>query len=278
MAVFDPSMTANKVADLLPQDALNASGHSPDSPDFVQTKGYVDATRKGRKTAPMPAKLDIDHAHLAKRVRIFNVGPWPQVVPLGSTGTVYIPACPSDKPYVEMISNLHELEIEYYPINQKKEWKELREEGHKIAIEILGEGRNQDRRYSLRKKGVFIAAGEIPTEAEVAQAKKELLPTCQRLVDLMDQLWDRDRKLAYDVYNPSVHGESARILNITGKPWQSTGKVSDSIACPYCDASIKPSAPKCHNCHEVVNAQAYSELKAKMAEQQMEVETAPKKK
>jgi hypothetical protein len=263
MPVFDPTMTADKVAATLPQDALNASGHAPDSPGFVQTKGYYDATRKKRSGPNLPPELEINKKYKKMRVRIFNVGPWAHIVPLGSVGTIYIPACPEDKPYVEMLTELHELEEELYPSRDKKEYKRLQEDGRKMAIEILGEGRNQDRKQSRRNAGVFIAEGEIPTPAEIAEAKRNLLPTCQQMCDYMDRLWDRDRKLAYDVFNPETFGKAARVLNLNGKPWQSSGEPSTNIKCPACRASVEADAPICHNCKGVVNEEAWLALEAK---------------
>ena len=275
MPVFDPSMTAQRAAETLPDDALNASGKPTDAAPFVSTKGYIDATRKTRRGPNVPPELDITKEFKKRRVRIFNVGPWHHVINLGSPGVVYIPPCPEDKPYVEMLTPLHELEEELYPSRDRKEYKRLQDEGRRVAIEILGEGRNQDRKQSKRNVGVFIAAGEIPTEAEIAEAKKALLPTCQRMCDYMDHLWDRDRKLAYDVFNPVTFGAAARILNLTGKPWQSSGEPSTNIKCPACRVSVEPDAPKCFSCGGIVNAEAY--MVWKIRQDEIEAATKPKK-
>ena len=273
MAVFDPTLTAQKAAETLPANALNASGHAADAPGFVQTKGYYDATRKGRGGPVPPPELEITREYKKRRVRIFNVGPWHHVIPCGSAGPFFIPPCPEDKPYVEMLTPLHELEEELYPSRDKKEYKRLQDEGRKMAIDIIGEGRNQDRKQSLRHTGVFIAAGEIPTDQEVAEAKTELIPYCQQMCDYMDRLWDRDRKLAYDVYQAETFGKAARVLNLVGKPWQSQGEPSTNIKCPACRVSVEPDAPICHNCKGIVNQEAYLTWKAQ--QEQAEAATAP---
>jgi hypothetical protein len=265
MAVFDPSMTAQKVADMLPQDAMNASGKPEGSPEFITTKGYFDATRKGRRGPAIPPELEITK-HLKKiRVRIFNAGPWAHVIPLGSIGTAYIPGCPEDKPYVEMLTPLHELEEELYPSQNKKEYKRLQEEGRKMAIEILGEGRNQDRKQSKRHAGVFIAEGEIPTEKEVSAAKKALIGLCKQMVSQMDKVWDRDRKLAYDMFNPETFGKAARVLELTGKqkPWLNQDTPIDAFKCPACRVQCEADAPICHNCKGIVNEEAWMALEAR---------------
>lgn len=278
MAVFDPSLTANKVADMLPADALNASGKPAEAPGFVQTKGHYDATRKNRAQWTKPPRLGIDEGVRNARVRIFNVGPWSHTVPLGSVGVAFIPECPEDKPYVEMLMQLHELETELYPLQREKEYKELREEGRKVAVEILGEGRNQDRKQSRRRMGVFIAAGEIPTEKEVADAKKELIPHCKQMCAFMDKLWDRDRKLAYDVFKPETFGKAARVLELTGKekPWLTQGDPVDAFKCPACRVVVERDAPICYNCKGPVNEEAWLAIQSRR--QELESAAEPKTK
>ena len=280
MPVFDPTMTAQKAAETLPADALNASGHTPDAPEFVSTKGYIDATRKSRRGPMAPPELDIMREFKKQLVHIFNVGPWPHIIPCGSAGTFYIPSCPEDKAYIEMLTPLHVLEEELYPSRDKKEYKRLQDEGRKMAIEIIGEGRNQDRKQSKRHAGVFIAEGEKPTEKELREAHASLNVTCQQMVAYMDQLWERERKLAYDVFNGKTYGAAARVLKLTGKqkPWLSQGDPMDNIECPGCMTSVKAAAPKCHNCGAIVNVQAYADFVARQKEIDLELATAPDKK
>jgi hypothetical protein len=265
MPVFDPSMTADKVASMLPGDALNASGHAPDVAPVFQTKGYIDARRKGNANKlNIPPELGINQQFKVNRVRIFNVGPFPHFVPLGSPGIFFIPACPENKPYVESLTPLHELEEEFYPSRDKREpMKRLQDEGRKIAIEILGEGRNQDKKQSRRRVGVFIAAGEEPTTKEIEAAKAELAKYAVQQVSIMDQAWDRDRKLAYDMFRPETFGACARVLGLTGKdkPWLAQGQPSGEIQCPNCLTSVNPDAPSCYNCGDVVNEEAYKRIK-----------------
>ena len=278
MPVFDPSMTANKVAEMLPADALNASGHAPDTASVFQTKGYIDARRRGRPGPVPPPELDIVKEFKKQRVHIYNVGPFPHIIPCGSAGTFYIPACPADKPYVEMLTPLHVLEEELYPSRDKKEFKRLQDEGRKMAIDLLGEGRNQDKKQSRRRVGVFIAAGDEPTMKELGDANAELKKYASEQVLYMDNLWDRDRKLAYDVYRTETFGACARVLKLTGKekPWLAQGSPSENIECPACKTSVRPDAAFCFNCKEVVNEEAYIEVEARR--QRLAAATAPEPK
>jgi hypothetical protein len=267
MPVFDPSLTADKVASMLPADALNASGHAPDTQDSFQTKGYIDARRTGQKSGlVIPPELEITKHLKQERVHIFNVGPFPHTIPLGSPGIFYIPACPTDQPFIESLTHLHVLEEELYPSKDKREpMKRLQDEGRRMAMDILGEGRNQDKRHSRRNVGVFIAAGDDPTTKEIADAKAEMSKYAARQVGIMDGYWDRDRKLAYDVFRPETFGACARWLGLTGKDkaWLAQGAPSDSIECPACKTAVRPDAAFCFNCKEVVNEAEYIKVKAR---------------
>src|SRR5271170_2330199 len=280
MPVFYPAMTADKVASMLPSDALNASGHAPDVDASFQTKGYVDARRKGNANKlNLPPRLSINDEHRAARVRIFNVGPFAYPVPLGSPGIFYIPACPWDKPYIESLTKLHELEEEFYPAKDKREpMKLLQDMGRRIAVDILGEGRNQDKRQSKRRTGVFIAAGNEPTTKELEDAKVELKKFCASQIAIMDQMWDRDRKLAYDMFRPETFGACAKVIGLTGKDkaWLAQGASATNIECPACFGSVNPDAAVCIHCREVVNEEAY--LKLKMRRDSIDAATAPNKK
>ena len=277
MPVFDPTMTADKAASMLPADTLNASGHAPDVDSAFQTKGYVDARRKGSgNKLNIPPELDINKHFKKQRVRIFNVGPFPHTIPLGSPGIFYIPACPDDAPYIESLTKLYELEEEFYPARDKREpMKRLQSEGRKMAIDILGEGRNQDKRYSRRRVGIFIAEGDEPTTKETEDAKAELKRYCSAQVAIMDQVWDRDRKLAYDMYRSETFGACARVLGLTGKdkPWLAQGQASTNVDCLACFGSVNPAAAVCVHCGEVVNEEAY--VKLRMRRESIDAATAP---
>ena len=63
----------------------------------------IAAKRQVGKNRVLPIKLKVIEELKKQKVHVFNVGPWPQTVNTGSTGTFYIPACPRDKDYIEML-------------------------------------------------------------------------------------------------------------------------------------------------------------------------------
>jgi len=280
MPVFDPTMTADKAAATMPADILNASGHQSENwnPDLFQTKGYIDARRKGRAAHNLVApELEMFKERKRIPVHIFNVGPFAHFINTGSTGTFYIPACPEGKEYIEMATPLFELVDEIYPRTRNSEPKRLYEEGRKFAVEILGEGRNQDKRNSKRSVGVFIAAGERPTAKELEAAREELRKTAAKQILFMDTIWDRDRKLAYEVFRPETFGAYARVMGLSGKEkgWLTQGTPSNKVNCRWCQEPVDPNAPICHNCKNVVNRDKYLEMKAE--EEELQAAVAPKK-
>jgi len=205
------------------------------------------------------------------------VGPFAHVIPCGSAGTFYIPACPEGQPYIKMLTPLHEIVDEIYPKTKNSDAKRLYDDGKKFAIELLGEGRNQHKRNSKRKVGVFIAKSEVPTEKELKEARAQLVTYCNEQVHIIDGLWDRDRKLAYDVYRPETFGACARVLGLTGKEkgWLAQGEISTNISCKWCGENVNPNAPVCRNCKNVVNQEAYLALQAE--QQSLQEAIAPKK-
>jgi hypothetical protein len=276
MPVFDPTFTANKAAETLPPDVLNATGSDPEHRgrqlSAHSITGTIDARRKGRvKVAP--PELDMFKNQKRVPIHIFNVGPFTHTIPCGSIGTFYIPGCVADKngvkpEYVEMITPLYELQDEIYPKTKNGEAKRLYEEGRKMAVEILGEGRNQDRKQSRRRVGVFIAAGDSPTKKELHDANAELHAYASEQILYMDALWDRDRKLAYDVYRPETFGACARVLGLTGKEkgWLAQGEPANKVKCEGCHTPIDPEAPICFNCKSPANIEAYRAYRAKLKE------------
>jgi hypothetical protein len=265
MPVYDPQMTAQKAAETLPVDVDSC---------------YVNATQRKKSGRVAPPELSVTKEFKQKRVRIFNVGPWSHIVPCGSAGTFFIPGhidkkgSPLLKGATEMTTPLHVIEDELV-ISSEKEYKRLQDEGRHIASEIIGIGRGRDPRHALTHMGVFIAEGDQPTEADEEAARGEVHVYCMGLVEQMRSLWDLDRKLAYDVRNPRVHGIAARFLNLQNEPWQ-VKAAPEPIAktkCPGCRAEVDMEAPKCMHCGGIVNEDAY--VKWSLRQREIEAALAP---
>lgn len=286
MPVFDPSLTANKVASMIEESgALNASGKpvgsdAPSVPDNMTVKGHIDATRRGRAAnESLGPELEVIKEQRQVRVRIFNVGPFSHTIPCGSAGTFYIPACPDGKDYIEMLTPLYAVETEIYPKTRGgNPPKRLYDEGRRMAKEILGEGRNQHKANSKRRVGVFIASDDVPSQRELHEANAQMHAYAEEQILYMDNLWDRDRKLAHEVFRPETFGACARFLGLTGKqkPWLAQGKTQAQIKCPMCHTDVDSDAPICFNCKSVVNQESYLAMKAQ--QENIAAATAPSEK
>jgi hypothetical protein len=264
-------MTADKAVATMPADILNATGiNTSDKGHNLAAHsitGTIDARRRGRQKEQLGPELSFIEEQRKNRIRIFNVGPFPHTIPCGSAGTFYIPACPQGKPYVEMLTPLYAVETEIYPKGIKGESaKRLYDEGRRMAVEILGEGRSQDKKQSKRRVGVFIAEGDAPTKQEIDDACRELTKYCGEQILWMDALWDRDRKLAHDVYRSETFGACARVLGLTGKDkgWLAQGEPSNKVKCEGCHSMIDPDAPICYNCKSPANLDAYRAYREKL--------------
>jgi hypothetical protein len=162
-----------------------------------------------------------------------------------------------------MKTPLHAVEDELVIVSEK-EYKRLSDEGTHIANEILGRGRGRDRKGSLDHFGVFIAAGDVPTEVELEGARAQLHVKCQEYISEMRTLWDIDRKTAHEVYKPSIHGMAAKVLGLNGEDWmtaktpQKAAKV-DTTKCKGCRTEVEADAPTCFKCGGVVNKEAWIE-------------------
>jgi len=255
----------------MPPDILNATGlhHSDKGTSLTahSITGTIDARRRGKQKEQLGPELSFIEEQRKHRIRIFNVGPFPHTIPCGSAGTFYIPACPEGAAYVEMLTPLYAVETEIYPKGIKGESaKRLYDEGRRMATEILGEGRSQDKRHSKRRVGVFIGAGDAPTKQEIDDACKELSKYCGEQVLWMDALWDRDRKLAHDVYRSETFGACARVLGLTGKEkgWLAQGEPMNKIKCDFCHTMIDPDAAICFNCKSPANIASYKAYREKL--------------
>jgi len=193
---------------------------------------------------------------------IFNVGPWPQVVNTGSTGTFYIPGCPDDKPYVEMTVTIPAI-IEELIIKDEMEFTATIDDGWEhFALEIVGDGRGQNPEHSLRNFGIFPSKSEIPLEGEIAEAKKRLHTKCAHYVREARDLYQTDRKRFSQVVRPEVHYKAADVLNLTDESWRTESSPAVKNKCMFCGTMNDEIAVKCHKCNEIIDIERYRALKA----------------
>jgi hypothetical protein len=95
--------------------------------------------------------------------------------------------------------------------------------------------------------GVFVAAGEAPTEGELAEARRRLEEFQRRLVAAADLEWERTHN---PMFITDLERRAARELNLE-KPWLYDSK--PLAECPVCAEKIKHGVAVCKSCGAILN-------------------------
>ena len=95
--------------------------------------------------------------------------------------------------------------------------------------------------------GVFVAAGDLPTEGELADARRRLEDFHRRLVAAADLEWERTRN---PMFVTDLERRAARQLGLE-KPWLYDSR---SLAeCPVCAEKIKHGVAVCRSCGAILD-------------------------
>ena len=95
--------------------------------------------------------------------------------------------------------------------------------------------------------GVFVAAGESPTDSELAEARHRLAEFQRRLVASADLEWERTHN---PMFITDLERRAARQLGLE-KPWLYDPKpLAD---CPVCGEKIKPGVAVCRSCRAILD-------------------------
>jgi hypothetical protein len=95
--------------------------------------------------------------------------------------------------------------------------------------------------------GVFVAAAEAPTEAELADARRRLEEFQRRLVAAADLEWERTRN---PMFITDLERRAARQLGLE-KPWLYDSK--PLAECPVCAEKIKHGVAVCRSCGAILD-------------------------
>jgi hypothetical protein len=95
--------------------------------------------------------------------------------------------------------------------------------------------------------GVFVAAGDSPTDAELEDARRRLEDFHRRLVAAADLEWERSHN---PMFITDLERRAARELRLE-KPWLYDPKpLAD---CPVCAEKIKPGVAVCRSCGAILD-------------------------
>lgn len=255
-------------------------------PSQAVAQRAIDAKTSIAKSRVLPMKLKVIEDLKQEKVHVFNVGPWQQIVNTGSTGTFTIPACPPNKPYVEMlvlnaVTQKWEppisIIVEEYVIKSEDEMSSLTEDGWDFANEMIGVGRGHISAHSLVRFGIFASKNAVPTKEELDAARRALESECLRIVKWAADIYSTDRKLFSRAVRPEVHFVAARILgrdNPQDSPWMLDAAPVGRTKCKMCGRLCDPDVATCEAGH-VVNWELYHELKAADEQLQQAIASRP---
>ena len=95
--------------------------------------------------------------------------------------------------------------------------------------------------------GVFVAAGDAPTESELAEARRRLEEFQRRLVAAADLEWERTKN---PMFITDLERRAARHLGLE-KPWLYDARpLAD---CPVCAEKIKHGVAVCRSCGAILD-------------------------
>jgi hypothetical protein len=122
---------------------------------------------------------------------------------------------------------------------------EIRITAREVAEDIAREINGDSGEGSFH--GVFVAAGEMPTEGELADARRRLEEFHRRLVAAADLEWERTHN---PMFITDLERRAARQLRLE-KPWLYDSK--PLAECPVCAEKIKHGVAVCRSCGAILD-------------------------
>jgi len=163
-------------------------------------------------------------------------------------GEKTIPACEPGKPHSEPLI-IDGFVPDFYMANGgtgNMSWNA--EEGRNVAKDLVGIGSYSAGLSALTTDltwwGVFIAAGKVPTQAELDEAHKKLEQTQKFWLAQGDQLAAQGKQVE------SNHVEAAVWLN---QPRNWANPIRAMLECPGCGNPVKPNIAKCGSCGAILD-------------------------
>jgi hypothetical protein len=95
--------------------------------------------------------------------------------------------------------------------------------------------------------GVFVCAGDAPSEAELKNAEEKLDEFYRALVAAADREWERSHSFLF------IHDLQRRAAAKLGVQKEWYYQVRETEECPGCGDRVKPGVAVCKSCHAVLN-------------------------
>jgi hypothetical protein len=95
--------------------------------------------------------------------------------------------------------------------------------------------------------GVFVCAGDVPTEAELKRAEEKLDEFYRALVASADREWERSHSFLF------IHDLQRRAAAKLGMNKEWHYQVRETEECPGCGDRVKPGVAVCKSCHAILD-------------------------
>jgi hypothetical protein len=118
-----------------------------------------------------------------------------------------------------------------------------------IAWSLVNQWATNRMSSGIARIGVFICAGDEPTETELKDATDSQIALCQFIVADADDKWARNQRALVTEFPP----KAAKWLGDTGHPWYAGQRPVLTIQCPMCRVSIDSECVVCPHCTNVVD-------------------------
>ena len=115
--------------------------------------------------------------------------------------------------------------------------------------------------------GVFVAAGEMPTESELAEARARLDEFHRRLVAAADLEWERSHN---PMFITDLERRAARELRLEKPRLYDPKPLAD---CPVCAEKIKPGVAVCRSCGAILDREKAAQFGLVAREEKIATET-----
>lgn len=189
----------------------------------------------------------------ANRIYIFNVGKRQWDCPSGNLGMFFVPACPDgarcsgplrydDKEGLPgTFFHTTVVDTGIMAMNET--------DGMDLARDLIGVGAFKDKSSDLTRFGVFIAAGKVPTEAELEAAEEKRDAEYGRLIQQADQFFEvnggMETQNGHTVSNIQKHHVDAVKALGLDRPWARKNRKMET--CGDCGQPVLPGAARCPN-------------------------------
>jgi hypothetical protein len=102
--------------------------------------------------------------------------------------------------------------------------------------------------------GVFVCAGEVPTEEELRVAREKLLDFYRALVASADREWERSHSYLF------IHDLQRRAAAHLGMEKEWHYRARETAECPGCGERLKPGVAVCKSCGAILDREKAAAL------------------